>query len=125
MTMIAKSFFKIWRNESGAGLIMAIFVIVILGLFGTLIARYTMIGATESVEEYLWAQALYSAESAAQLRLLTHDGGVGPAFPLSIEQFTVPAPDPDDFSARGIPATIRVKASRLGVQRKIEIMYVL
>ena len=123
--MRGKRLCGLWRNERGIGLLVAIFVIVMVGLFGTLIARYTLIGATEAAEEYLWAQALYAAESAVQLRLLTHDGGNGPAFPLQIEQFAVPVPAPDDFAARGTPATLRVEASRLEVKRKIEIKYVL
>ncbi|HIJ91726.1 MAG: hypothetical protein OEV91_06675 [Desulfobulbaceae bacterium] len=113
------------RNESGIGLIVALFLIVIVGLFGTLIARYAMIGATAAAEDYLWTQALYSAESAVQLRLLTHDGGNGPAFPLVIQGFGVPAPDPDSYSGRGIPATMRVRATRLNVRRTVEIKFVL
>lgn len=63
------------RSESGIGLITAIFVIVIVGMFGTLIARYATLSSVSSAESYLWAQALYSAQSAAQVAILYDDGG--------------------------------------------------
>jgi len=66
---------KILRNERGIGLITAIFVIVIVGMFGTLIARYATLSSVSSAESYLWAQALYSAQSAAQITVLYDDGG--------------------------------------------------
>ena len=125
MTMSSTRIAAIFRNESGVGLLLAMFVIVIVGMFGTLIARYAMIGATAAAEDYLWTQALYSAESAVQLRVLTCDGGDGPIFPLTIQGFAVPTPNPDSYTARGIPATIRVQASRLEVRRTVEIKFVL
>lgn len=65
------------RNNQGIGLITAIFVIVVVGMFGVLIARYAMVSSVASVEDYLWAQALYSAQSAAQSAILLDDGGGG------------------------------------------------
>lgn len=66
---------KILKNERGIGLITSIFVIVIVGMFGTLIARYATLSSVSSAESYLWAQALYSAQSAAQITVLYDDGG--------------------------------------------------
>ncbi len=121
---------KLIKNEKGAGLIMAIFVIVILGIFGTLISRFTIIGATESIEQYLWAQALYSAESAAQLRILSHDSSNGLTFPYTIEEFTIPEPAAVDDTflpdkIRVQPSTLKVEATRVNVSRKIEVKYML
>jgi heme/copper-type cytochrome/quinol oxidase subunit 3 len=65
------------KNQEGIGLIAAIFLIVVVAMFGVLIARYTMISSQASAEDYLWSQALYAAEGAAQLRILNHDGGGG------------------------------------------------
>lgn len=62
-------------NEKGIGLITAIFVIVIVAMFGSLIARYLTISSVSSAEEYHWAQALYSAQSAAQVAIVFQDGG--------------------------------------------------
>ncbi len=121
------SSFKIIDNQKGFGLIVAIFVIVILGMFGTLIAKFTTMGSTEAAEEYLWAQALYSAESAAQLRILTHDGGNGwdgSANSLVIEQFKMTAPK-DTFTNRNTSATLVIQAARINVSRRIEEKFLL
>jgi len=67
--------YSLLDNERGIGLITAIFVIVVVGMFGTLIARYATIGSVSSAEDYHWAQALYSAQSAAQVAILYDDGG--------------------------------------------------
>ncbi len=120
-------FLKIIGNQKGFGLIVAIFVIVILGMFGTLIAKFTTLGSTESAEEYLWAQALYSAESAAQLRILTHDGGTGwdgSANSLTIEQFKITIPK-DTFTNRNTSATLVIQATRTNVSRRIEEKFLL
>ena len=63
------------RNQRGVGLLAAIFVVVIVGMFGVLIARFAIISSVTSAEEALWAQALYSAHSAAQIHILYDDGG--------------------------------------------------
>ncbi|MBU0681192.1 MAG: hypothetical protein KKD73_07205 [Proteobacteria bacterium] len=122
------------HNQDGIGLIAAIFLIVVVAMFGVLIARYTMISAQASAEDYLWAQALYSAESGAKLRILEHDNGgnwvnwtdptiqgftltlrsqgvllVGPAFlPTAI------APNIFDLT---------VQAQRASISRTIEVRY--
>lgn len=75
LKMYRKSLSQPVRNERGIGLITAVFVIVIVAMFGTLIARYTTISAVSSAESYHWAQALYSAQSAAQIAVLYDDGG--------------------------------------------------
>jgi hypothetical protein len=63
------------QSQRGFGLLAAIFVIVVLAAFGLLIARYTATGALSSAEDYVWAQSLYAADSAARLHLLHADGG--------------------------------------------------
>jgi hypothetical protein len=96
------------KNQDGIGLIAAIFLIVVVAMFGVLIARYTMISSQSSAEDYLWAQALYAAESAAQLRILEDDDG-GPAgwtwADPTISTFgTTVTPDPPVFID---PSTIK------------------
>ena len=71
---------NILNNQNGFGLLAAVFVVVIVAMFGALLIRYTQSGAAASAEDYLWAQALYTAESAAQLQILDNDGG-GPGGP--------------------------------------------
>ncbi|MCF6291404.1 MAG: hypothetical protein L3J03_10475 [Desulfobacterales bacterium] len=63
------------KQQHGFSLIAALFVIVILALFGTLISRLVAINSISSSEDYLSAQALYSAESAARLKIMCQDGG--------------------------------------------------
>ncbi len=123
------SLLKIIGNQKGFGLIVAIFIIVVLGMFGTLIAKFTTIGTTEAAEEYLWAQALYSAESAAQLRILAHDGGGngawdGTANSLTIERFKMTAPK-DTFTALNTSAILVIQATKINVSRRIEEKYLL
>ena len=66
---------KLIHNEQGIGLVAVVFVIVILSLFGMLISRYTVTTSMSSAEDYLWAQALYAAESGLKLRILEADDG--------------------------------------------------
>ena len=115
---------EIIRNQKGFGLMIVLFVIVIMGTFGTLISQYTAISSTESAEEYLWSQALHSAESAAQLRILTLDGGGnggwdGNPGSLTIEQFNINAPT-DTFTVSTTSASLVVQATRVNVARKIQ-----
>ena len=123
-------------NRRGFALITAIFVIVILSLFGLLIARYTVTTQTSSAEDYLWAQSLYSAESVMRLNILSRDsgGGLGGGLvkPNNFHgfDFTDHPPDPDKvsdtFTAANQPATIRVQAKHgTGVSRTVEANYIL
>lgn len=98
---------KYLKDQTGIGLITAIFVVVIVAMFGLLIARFSMIGATVSVEQYLWTQALYSAQSAAHTSILYGDnGGSGSNSLSSVAGFSV--------SAANIPGGggVRATASR-------------
>src|SRR5574340_1263817 len=63
------------QSQKGFGLMAAVFVIVVLAAFGVLIARYASTGAVASAEDYVWAQSLYAADSAARLRMLSRDNG--------------------------------------------------
>ncbi len=123
-------------NRRGIGLITAVFAIVILALFGLLIARYTVTTQMSSAEDYLWAQALYSAESVMRLNILSRDngGGLGGGLikPTDVQgfDFTDHPPDPDrvsdNFTAATDPATIRVQAKHgTGVSRTVEAKYIL
>ena len=117
---------NIMGNAKGFGLLAAIFVIVVVAMFGMLIVRYTITGAVSSVDDYLWAQALYSAESAAQLTILDHDGGGTGTFslPLEINKLTANSTI-DDFTLPTTPATLRVNATFLNITREIEVKYLL
>jgi hypothetical protein len=120
------------KNQEGIGLIAAIFLIVVVAMFGVLIARYTMISSQASAEDYLWSQALYSAESAAQLRILEDDDG-GPAGwrggppwdnPAIINGFDI---DPTLLTPIQIETSpvyqITSQATRASITRTIEVRY--
>ena len=106
--------------ERGIGLITAIFVIVVVGMFGTLIARYAAVSAVSSAEDYHWAQALYSAHSAAQVRILYNDGGGAGTIGLtdvagfSTTATTVP-------SGRVVQAAAQKNVSGAPIYRMIEV----
>jgi hypothetical protein len=98
-------------------------------MFGVLIARYTMISSQSSAEDYLWAQALYSADSAAQLRMLTHDvvGDTSGWTDRTINTFTSTITSgPTQFGTSGI-WVIRSEATRPinsgPITRTIEVRY--
>lgn len=113
-------------NRRGIGLITAVFAIVILALFGLLIARYTITTQMSSAEDYLWAQSLYSGESVMRLNILRHDGGgvAGVANPTVGEIPTTIVSD--TFTTANAPATIRVQAQHgTGVSRTVEAKYLL
>jgi len=117
-------------NRHGIGLITAVFAIVILALFGLLIARYTVTTQMSSAEDYIWAQALYSAESTMRLNILRNDGGgTLPAKPALVNPTIGQVPSTiitDDFAAAATPATIRVRATHgTGVSREVEAKYIL
>ena len=119
------------RNNRGIGLITVIFVIVIMSMFGLLIARFVTIGSTISIEDYLWAQAIYSAESAAQLQILCNDvgGNLGGPDHLStlsqVGQFSITIGD--DWGGVASPSTVSVQATSTvagqDIVRTIEIKY--
>ena len=114
------------NNEKGMGLVAAIFIIVVLAVFGVLIARFTTTTSVTSVEDYLWAQALYSAEAAAQLRILNHDGGGNWgafSYPV-INNFTITSVT-DNFSGAGNPATLAVRADRANIVREVQVKFIL
>jgi hypothetical protein len=126
-------------NQRGMGLIAAVFIIVVVGMFGVLIARYTTISSVSSAEDYVWAQALYSAESTMRLNILSRDngGGLGKATvkPTNFQGFDF-RDDPisgdkrvsGDFDVKPAnePATIRVQAKYgTGVSRTVEVRYLL
>jgi heme/copper-type cytochrome/quinol oxidase subunit 3 len=115
------------KNQEGIGLIAAIFLIVVVAMFGVLIARYTMISSQASAEDYLWSQALYSAESAAQLRILEDDDG-GPAgwtwaADPTINTFTTTVSAPSLVGSSTTIYEIQSQATRASITRTIEIRY--
>ncbi len=117
---------NITQNSKGFGLITAIFVIVVLAMFGVLVARYMATDNVASAQDYLWTQAIYSAESAARLRFLNHDGGgnwVVFVFP-TINQFTTQAPI-DNFGGINNPSILSVRATRANISREVEIKFIL
>ena len=125
--MYPDSLRRIIGPEKGFGLIAAVFVVVVLAVFGLLIARYTTTSQVESVEDYLWAQALYSAETVMRLNILSHDnGGGGTVFTSpSVMNFTTVIEE-DTFNFPNIPSIIRVKAHHpTGVSRTVEAKYLL
>jgi hypothetical protein len=120
-----------FANRRGIGLITAMFVIVILSLFGLLIARYTVTTQTSSAEDYLWAQSLYSAESVMRLNILGDDGGGGIAAPVTptVGGITTEFPTGGPafaFTAPGTTVTIQVRGFHgTGVSRTVEAKYIL
>ncbi len=114
-------------NRRGIGLITAVFAIVILALFGLLIARYTVTTQMSSAEDYIWAQSLYSAESVMRLNILRHDGGGLPAGVANPTVAQIPTIIVSDtFTTANTPATIRVQAQHgTNVSRTVEAKYLL
>lgn len=119
-------------NRRGIGLITAVFAIVILALFGLLIARYTVTTQMSSAEDYIWAESLYSAESVMRLNILRNDGGgkAGGVTPLpallhpTVAQILTTIVS-DTFTTANAPATIRVQAQQGTVSRMVEAKYLL
>lgn len=109
------------------GLITAVFIVVVVGMFGVLIARYTTISSVASAEDYLWAQALCSAEATMRLNILRHDGGGNLAAAVTPTvggiATTLLA---DTFTTPDKPATIQVRATHgIQVSRTVEAKYLL
>lgn len=111
------------HNQRGIGLIAAIFIIVVVGMFSVLLARYTLFSSPASAEDYLWAQALYSAEAGARRAILADDGGGGGPLPTpQVANFTLTVSGPTTLT----PSTSRqvtVQAQQAGVSREIEVRY--
>lgn len=105
-------------DERGLGLIAAVFVIVVVGLFGSLIARYATLGSVSSAEDYLWAQALYSAQSSAQLAVLYSDGGGTGSYSLSsVGGFTVTTSTVTD----GVEASATREINGNAIHRQVQL----
>lgn len=107
-------------DDRGIGLITAVFVIVVVAMFGTLIARYATLSSVASAEDYHWAQSLFSAQSAAQVGILYRDGGGIGTFSLStVSGFTTTVAD--------IPGGVRSSASKTlnnsNIERVVEIRF--
>lgn len=113
-------------TERGFALVAALFAIVIMAVFGLLIARYTTTTQAASAEDYLWAQALHSAESVVRLNILYRDGGGLSTPPAPVVQNISTHIEIDTFTAANTPATIRVRADHAtGVSRTVEAKYLL
>ena len=94
------------------GLIAAIFIVVIAGMFGSLIARYASVGNLGSAEDFASAQALYAAQSAAMVKILYNDGGGAGVHNLtSVAGFSV--------SAINITSGVRASAEKQIEKNKI------
>lgn len=121
-------FHKPLTDQQGIGLIAALFIIVVVAMFGVLIARYTMISSQASAEDYLWAQALYAAESATRLRILEDDGGgnwpTGWSTP-TIHSFSITISGPSDVDPAGKIQAVTSQAQRANITRTIEVKYAL
>jgi hypothetical protein len=87
-----------------------------------------MISSQSSAEDYLWTQALYAAEGAAQLRILEADGG-GPAGwvwsdPV-ISSFITTITGPDLVGGSTTIYAIQSHATRADITRTVEVRYAL
>ncbi len=111
-------------SESGFGIIAAIFAVVFLGLFGLLAAKHLQSTATGSAEARIWAQALYTAESTARLKILDHDGG-GTGFIAPTIEGVNGSISNDTFTAPDAPAALESRGSIGSIVRKIQVKYIL
>ena len=120
---------KTYANQNGIGLIAALFVIVILALFGLLIARYTVTTSISSSEDYLYAKTYYAVESGIRLRMLEDDGGGNwagwPGYPqidgTTITQIATTLQPPQ---APGQPTTLRAQGNQNDIVRDLTVKYV-
>jgi hypothetical protein len=112
-------------GQGGFGLIAAMFVVVFLALFGVLAARFLATTSLSSSEDYLWTQALYSAESTAHRVILFNDGGGGGAIasPLVVQNVTTVFVNA--FGGAGIPTTLEVEGNvpAMKIRRVIQVRY--
>ncbi|MBU0675381.1 MAG: hypothetical protein KJ950_12115 [Proteobacteria bacterium] len=95
-------------NQQGFGLIAALFMIVILAMFGSLAARYLATTTITSTDDYLWAKSLYAAESAANRRILYHDGGGTGGFVTPVVNNMTTVISIDNFQPPGSPSSLEV-----------------
>ena len=67
------------KNQRGAALIAAIFVIVALAALGGVMTQMLVLGSEETIDEWYSSQALYAAESGVEWAVwdLTKNGGSG------------------------------------------------
>jgi hypothetical protein len=103
----------------------AVFVIVFMGMFGLLAARHLQSTSIDASETWLWAQALYTADSTARLRILTHDGGGGGAFTAPTIQGVKGRVTSDTFTAAGSPATLEARGEIGKIVRAVRVKYIL
>jgi hypothetical protein len=114
-------------SQRGFGLVAALFVVVIMGLFGVLAARYIFTTSISSAEDYLWAQTLYSTESTVHRQILYHDGGGSGLFVAPVIQNVTTTVRSDIFPGAGAPASLEVEGEAVvvGIIRIIEVKYIL
>jgi hypothetical protein len=112
------------QNQRGFGLVVALFAIVILAMFGVLAARYIFTTSISSTEDYLWAQALYAAEATAHRQILYNDGGGAGGFVAPVIR-NVTSTVTDNFGGVGLPATVMVQGEINGISRIIAVKYIL
>jgi len=111
-------------SDKGFGLVAAVFVIVFMGLFGLLAARHLQSTSIDASETWLWAQALYTANSTARLRILTHDGGGG-SFTAPVIQNVQGSITSDNFAGKGAPSSLEARGATGKIVRTIRVKYIL
>jgi hypothetical protein len=91
-----------------------------------------VVSQLSSSEDYLWAQALFSAEAVVRLNILSHDGGGGLAKatvkPTEVQgfDFSPAGRVTDTYATPPLPSSIRVRATHpTGVSREVEAKYIL
>jgi len=119
------------KENKGFGLIAAIFVIIFISLFGLLAVKHLQSTTTGSGEAYLWAQALYTANYTARLKILYDDQGggtwVGPPTDIQIQgtNGSIITDTYDTNPDPTIPATIEARGSVGTIVRKVQVKFIL
>lgn len=116
--------FCLLSSDKGFGLVAAVFVIVFMGMFGLLAARHLQSTSIDASETWLWAQALYTANSTARLRILTHDGGGG-SFTAPVIQNVQGSITSDNFAGKGAPSSLEARGATGKIVRTIRVKYIL